>query len=151
MQAGTVSRLRFCRRSWGLKFHFWRNLMRFGKSYICSNKLDVQEANCCFSQFNRIWNYFFGYWIEIRWFACSGVMGSDCFCFSKRDITALQLGSQIYSYASSYENSGSESSGGQGMGKIGENFGVELDESQKVRNRWSRKQGRWALQFILHH
>ena len=32
---------------------------------------------------------------------------------------------------SSYENSGSKSSGGQGMGKIGENFGVELDESQK--------------------
>ena len=45
-------------------------------------------------------------------------------------ITALQLGSQVYSYASSYEDSGSES-GGQGMGKIGENFGVELDESQK--------------------
>ena len=43
----------------------------------------------------------------------------------------LQFGSQIYSYASSYENSGSESSGGQGMGKIGEIFGVELDESQK--------------------
>ena len=36
-------------------------------------------------------------------------------------------------------------------GKIGENFGVELGESQKVRNRWSRKQGRRALQFILHH
>ena len=31
----------------------------------------------------------------------------------------------------SYENSGSKSSGGQGMGKIGENFGVEPDESQK--------------------
>ena len=46
-------------------------------------------------------------------------------------MTALQLGSHIYSYASSYENSGSESSGGQGMGKIGENFGVELDKSQK--------------------
>ena len=30
------------------------------------------------------------------------------------------------SYASSYENSSSKSSGGQGMGKIGENFGVEL-------------------------
>ena len=28
--------------------------MRFWKSYICSNKLDVQETNCCFSQFNRI-------------------------------------------------------------------------------------------------
>ena len=24
------------------------------KSYVCSNKLDVQETNCCFSQFNRI-------------------------------------------------------------------------------------------------
>ena len=46
-------------------------------------------------------------------------------------ITALQFGSQIYSYASSYENSCSESSGGQGMGNIGENFGVEPDESQK--------------------
>ena len=32
---------------------------------------------------------------------------------------------------SSYENSGSKSSGGQGMGQIGENFGVEPDESQK--------------------
>ena len=26
----------------------------FWTSYICSNKLDVQETNCCFSQFNRI-------------------------------------------------------------------------------------------------
>ena len=34
--------------------HFWRNIVRFRKSYICSNKLDVQETNCCFSQFNRI-------------------------------------------------------------------------------------------------
>ena len=36
-----------------------------------------------------------------------------------------------FSYASSHENSCSKSSGGQGMGKIGENFGVEPDESQK--------------------
>ena len=34
----------------------------------------------------------------------------------KQFITALQFGSQIYSYASSCENSCSESSGGQGMG-----------------------------------
>ena len=33
-------------------------------------------------------------------------------------ITALQLGTQIYSYASSYENSCSKSNGGQGMGKM---------------------------------
>ena len=36
-----------------------------------------------------------------------------------------------FSHASSYENSCSESSSGQGMGKIGENFGVEPDECQQ--------------------
>ena len=46
-------------------------------------------------------------------------------------ITALQFGSQVYSYVSSFENSGSKRSSGQGMGKIGENFGVEFDKSQK--------------------
>ena len=40
-RAGTVSRLRFCGRSWGFKIHFWRNMMRFWKSYVCSNQLDV--------------------------------------------------------------------------------------------------------------
>ena len=54
--------------------------MRFWKSYFCFNKLDVQETNCCFSQFNRIRNHLFGHWTEIRWFACSGIMGSNCFC-----------------------------------------------------------------------
>ena len=34
-------------------------------------------------------------------------------------------------YNLDHENSGSKSSGGQGMGKIGENFGVELDENEK--------------------
>ena len=33
--------------------------------------------------------------------------------------TALKFGSQIYSYASSHENSSSKGSSGQGMGKIG--------------------------------
>ena len=46
-------------------------------------------------------------------------------------MAALQFGAQIYSYASRYENSCSKSSGGQGMGKIGEIFGVEPDKSQK--------------------
>ena len=41
------------------------------------------------------------------------------------------FGTQIYSFASSHENSCSDSSGGQGMGKIGEIFGVEPDKSQK--------------------
>ena len=39
--------------------------VRFWKSYVCSNKLDVQETNCCFSQFNRIWNHLFGHWTDI--------------------------------------------------------------------------------------
>ena len=50
-------------------------------------------------------------------------------------ITALQFGAQIYSYAPSHENSCSESSGGQGMGKIGENFGVEPDKKSEVKRR----------------
>ena len=38
---------------------------------------------------------------------------------------------KIYSFASSHENSSSKGSSGQGIGKFGENFGVEPDESQK--------------------
>ena len=77
---GTVSRLWFRGRSWRFEIHFWRNIVHLRKSYICSNKLDVQETNCCFSQFNRIWNHLFGHWTEIRCFACSGIMGFNCFC-----------------------------------------------------------------------
>ena len=36
-----------------------------------------------------------------------------------------------FSYASSHENSRSKGNSGQGMGKIGKDFGVEPDESQK--------------------
>ena len=39
--------------------------MRFWKSYICSNKLDVQETNFSFAQFNRIRNHLFGRWNEV--------------------------------------------------------------------------------------
>ena len=42
------------------------------------------------------------------------------------------ISAQVYSYASSHENSGSESSSGQGMGKIGENKGKKqvIDEAR---------------------
>ena len=36
MQTGTVSRLWLRRRSWRFKIHFWRNIVRFWKSYVCS-------------------------------------------------------------------------------------------------------------------
>ena len=55
----------------------------FGKLYTCSNKLDVQETNFGFAQFNRILNYLFGYRTEIGWFARSGIMGFNCFCLWK--------------------------------------------------------------------
>ena len=44
---------------------------------------------------------------------------------------SITICTQIYSYASSYENSSSKSSSGQGVGKIGGIFGVEPDKSQK--------------------
>ena len=57
--------------------------MRLWKSFFCFNKLDVQETSCRFAQLDRIWNHFFGHWTEIGWFACSGTMGSNCFCLWK--------------------------------------------------------------------
>ena len=39
-----------------------------------------KKQNISFSQFNRIWNYLIGHWTEIRWFACSGIVGSNRFC-----------------------------------------------------------------------
>ena len=42
MEHGTVSRLRFCRRSWVFENHFWWNIVHFGKSHVRSNQLDVE-------------------------------------------------------------------------------------------------------------
>ena len=41
MQTGTVSRLRFCKISWGFKINIRWNIVHFWKSYVCSNQLDV--------------------------------------------------------------------------------------------------------------
>ena len=41
MQIETVSRLRFCRRFWGPEIYTKKNIVRFWKSYICSNRMDV--------------------------------------------------------------------------------------------------------------
>ena len=37
MQIGAVSRLRFCRRSWGFKMYIRWNFVHFGESYVCFN------------------------------------------------------------------------------------------------------------------
>ena len=77
MQIGIVSRLRFCRRSWGFKSTSGGALCVFWKSYICSNKLDVQETNFSFTQLNRSRNHFLGCRIEVRRYSRSWFMGSD--------------------------------------------------------------------------
>ena len=50
-------------------------------------------------------------------------------------MTALKFGSQIYSNASSHQNSSSKSSSGQGMGKIGKDSGVGPDKKSEVKRR----------------
>ena len=39
MQIGTVSRLRFCRRSWGFEIYIRWNIVQYWKSFICSDGL----------------------------------------------------------------------------------------------------------------
>ena len=58
MQIGTVSGLWFCRRPWRLKINIRWTLVHFPKSHVRANKLDVQEANFSFTQFNRSCDYF---------------------------------------------------------------------------------------------
>ena len=56
---------------------------------------------------------------RVRMGKFDGALSSRPYCRKGRQFTtALQFCSQVYSYASSCENSGSESSGGQGMGKL---------------------------------
>ena len=45
MQIGTVSRLRFCKRSWGFKIYIRWNIVHLVKPYVCSNQLDVWETS----------------------------------------------------------------------------------------------------------
>ena len=74
------------------------------------------------------------------------------YCWKRKQfITALQFGSQIYSHASSHKNSSSKSSGGQGMGKIGEKFRRGTWRKSEVNQKWSMKQGRRAQKFISPH
>ena len=57
MQVGIVSGLWLCWRSCRLKIDLKVNFAHIWKSYVCSQKLDVYEANFCFTQFDGIWDY----------------------------------------------------------------------------------------------
>ena len=58
MQIWIVSRLWFCRRPWRLKINIRKSCVFFGSHHVCANKLDVQETDFSFTQFNRSWNPF---------------------------------------------------------------------------------------------
>ena len=45
MPTGTVSRLWLRGWSWGFEIHFWRNIVHFWKSYICSNWMCKKETS----------------------------------------------------------------------------------------------------------
>ena len=54
------------------------------------------RTNFRFAQLNRIRNHLFGLEIEIRWVACSGIVGSNCFCFRKHDSDDRENGATGY-------------------------------------------------------
>ena len=57
MQTRIVSRLWLCRRLWTLEINIRRNSVHFREPHVCAKRLDVQETNCCFTQFYRSWNH----------------------------------------------------------------------------------------------
>ena len=78
---GTVSRLWLRRRSWRFKSHFWEEhyaflevIRLFPRSWMCKKQTAVSHS----STDSEIIS--FGHWTEIGWFACSGAVGSNCFC-----------------------------------------------------------------------
>ena len=77
-RTGTVSRLRFCRRSWGLKIYVRRNIVRFFEvihlfpiSWMCEKQTAVSHSS------TESENHFFGCRIEVGWVACSWFIWSD--------------------------------------------------------------------------
>ena len=58
MQAWMISKFWFCRRSRTLKINNRMSSMHFRESHVCSNNLDVQEADISVTQLHRSWNNF---------------------------------------------------------------------------------------------
>ena len=51
--------------------------MRSWKSYFCSKKLDVNEENVSFTEFNRIRNHFLVCWIDVGRYTRAFFLGLD--------------------------------------------------------------------------
>ena len=57
------------------KINIRRSFVLFRKSNICTDQLDVQEANVSISQLHRIRNHIVGCWFAHGWTACSLSLG----------------------------------------------------------------------------
>ena len=55
--------------------HIRRSFVLFWKSNICTDQLDVQEANVSISPFHRIRNQTVGCWFAYGWFTCARLVG----------------------------------------------------------------------------
>ena len=58
------------------KINIRRSFVLFRKSNICTDQLDVQEANVSISQLHRIRNHIVGCWFAYGWFTCARLVGS---------------------------------------------------------------------------
>ena len=70
-----ISRFRFYRGSRRLKINMRRSFVHFRKSHVCTDQLDVQEANFSFMQLywtrdNIVWC-----WFAFGWFTCTRLVG----------------------------------------------------------------------------
>ena len=75
MQIGSVSRIRFCRRSWRLKINIRSSFVHVWKSNFCTNQLDVQKANLSVSQLYGTWSNFVGCWFADGRSTCAWLVG----------------------------------------------------------------------------
>ena len=75
MSIWTISRFRLCKRSWRLYINIKRSFVHFWESYICTEQLDVQEANDSVYQLHRIRDHIVGCWFAYGWFTCARLVG----------------------------------------------------------------------------
>ena len=88
MQIGTVSRLRFYRRSWGLKKNYFRwNIVRFFKGIRLFWSVGCVRNKLQFRTVNRIRNHILGRRIEFGWYSRTWFMGSDRCSSSQKHVS----------------------------------------------------------------
>ena len=71
LSTAVISRFRLCRRSWRLKINIRRIFVHFWKSNICTNQLDVQEANVSVAQLYWVRTHIVGCWFAFGRFTCA--------------------------------------------------------------------------------